>query len=81
MGHTGFKRRQRWGREVGNENFWTSVDLINTVPQKEVTQQESKAQEAVDSPTFLPSRINRVWQWQLVIPIAHVTLSFYHGVV
>ena len=81
MGHTGFKRRQRWGREVGNENFWTSVDLINTVPQKEVIQQESKAQEAVDSPPFLPSRINRVWQWQLVIPIAHVTLSFYHGVV
>ena len=81
MGHTGFKRRQRWGQEVGNENFWTSVDLIDTVPQKEVTQQESKAQETVDSPSFLPSRINRVWQWQLVIPSAHVTLSIYHGVV
>ena len=80
MGHTRFKRWQRWGQEVGNENFWTSVDLINTVPQKEVTQQESKAQEAVDSPPFLPSRINRVWQQQLVIPIAHATLSFYHGV-
>ena len=72
MGHTRFKRWQRWGQEVGNENFWTSVDLINTVPQKEVTQQESKAQEAVDSPLFLPSRINRVWQWQLVIPITQV---------
>ena len=80
MGHTRFKRWQRWGQEVGNENFWTSVDLINTVPQKEVTQQESKAQEDVDSPPFLPSRINRVWQQQLVIPIAHATLSFYHGV-
>lgn len=54
MGHTGFKRWQRWGQEVENENLWTSVDLINIVLQKEVTQQESKAQEAVDSPPSPP---------------------------